>query len=342
MNLKELSARLGLSQTTVSRALNGYPEVNEATRRRVREAAAEHGYHPSMRAKSLATGQSFTIGHVIPISTKNELLNPILTDFLAGASEAYERAGYDLLLLFIADLDEDRAYRELVTRGKVDGVIVHGPKLADSRIGLLHELELPFVVHGRSTQLAQDYNWVDVNNRHAFYRATGLLLDLGHRRIALLNGLEIMDFATRRRDGYLKALEDRGLSADPAIMAQDEMTESLGYNAAKSMLEADNPPTAFVVASVIMAIGVRLAVQETGRRLGKDISVVVFDDDLSYFRNVGSIPFFTTIRSSVRIAGQLAAEMLLEVIRDPPTEPKQTLLEAELTVGQSTGPAPNT
>ena len=340
MNLKELSAHLGLSQTTVSRALNGYPEVNEATRRRVREAAAKHRYHPSMRAKSLATGQSFTIGHVIPISTKNELLNPILTDFLAGASEAYERAGYDLLLLFIADLDEDRAYRELVTRGKVDGVIVHGPKLADSRIGLLHELELPFVVHGRSTQLAQDYNWVDVNNRHAFYRATGFLLDLGHRRIALLNGTEIMDFAIRRRDGYLGALNDRGVSADSTIMAHDEMTEGFGYAGAKSMLASDNPPTAFMVSSIIMAIGARRAIEETGRRLGKEISVIVFDDDLSYFRNTGKIPFFTTIRSSVRDAGQIAAEMLLEQIRDRTAKPKHTLLEAELTVGQSTGPVP--
>jgi LacI family transcriptional regulator len=338
MNLKELSAHLDLSPTTVSRALNGYPEVNEATRRRVRGAAAEHGYHPSTRAKNLATGQSFTIGHVIPISTKHELLNPILTDFLAGASEAYERAGYDLLLLFIADLDEDRAYRELVTRGKVDGIIVHGPKLADTRIGLLNELEIPFVVHGRSTQSTQDYNWVDVNSQSAFHRGAGFLLDLGHRRIALLNGLEIMDFATRRRDGYLDALNDRGVSGDPAIMAHAEMTEGFGYTSAESMLASDNPPTAFMVSSIIMAIGVRRAIEETGRRLGKDISVIVFDDDLSYFRSSGNIPFFTSLRSSVRDAGQIAAEMLLEQIRDRTAGPKHNLLQAELTVGQSTGP----
>jgi len=338
MNLKELSSHLGLSQTTVSRALNGYPEVNEGTRLRVSEAAAVHGYHPNTRAKSLATGQSFTIGHVIPISTKHELLNPILTDFLAGASEAYEHAGFDLLLSIIADQDEDRAYRDLVTRGKVDGVVVHGPKLADTRIRLLQDLDLPFVVHGRASQLKQDFNWVDVNNRRAFHRGTGFLLDLGHRRIALLNGLEIMDFAKRRRDGYIGALKERGLSADPAIMAHDEMTESFGYNSAKSMLGSDNPPTAFMVSSIIMAIGVRLAIQETGRHIGKDISIVIFDDDLSYFRNVGNIPFFTSVRSSVRDAGQIAAEMLLEQIGDRSAEPKHTLLEVELTVGQSTGP----
>ncbi len=340
MNLKELSSHLGLSQTTVSRALNGYPEVNEGTRRRVCEAAAVHGYHPNIRAKSLATGQSFTIGHVIPISTKHELVNPIFADFLAGASESYENAGYDLLLSMVSDQNEERAYRELAARGTVDGVIVHGPKLADGRIKLLHDLELPFVVHGRSSQLHEDYNWLDVNNRRAFYRAAGFLLDLGHTRIALLNGLETMDFAMRRRDGYLDALTDRGLAADPAIMAHDEMTEVFGYDSAKSMIELEQPPTAYLVSSIIPAIGVRRAIEESGQHLGKEISVVVFDDDLSYFRNAGDIPFFTAIKSSVRTGGRLAAEMLLDVIRNRPAEPKKILLEAELTVGLSTGPAP--
>ena len=341
MNLKELSSHLGLSQTTVSRALNGYPEVNEATRRRVREAAAAHGYRPSTRAKGLATGRSFTIGHIIPVSTKHELVNPIFAEILAGASEAYKNAGYGLMLSMVSDQDEERTYRELAARGTVDGVIVHGPKLSDARIKLLQDLNLPFVVHGRSSRLVQNYNWVDVNNRSAFNRATGLLLDLGHRRIALLNGFETMDFAMRRREGYASALQDRGLSSDPQIIAHDEMTESFGYDATKSMLGVDQPPTAFLVSSIISAMGVRRAIEETGRQLGKEASVVVFDDDLSYFRNAGDIPLFTAVRSSVRTAARIAADMLLEIIRDHPIEPKQTLLEAELTVGSSTGPAPN-
>ena len=342
MNLKELSSHLGLSQTTVSRALNGYPEVNEATRRRVREAADAHGYRPNTRAKSLATGQSFSIGHVIPVSTKHELVNPIFAEILAGASEAYKDAGYGLMLSMVSDQDEERTYRELAARGIVDGVIVHGPKLSDARIKLLQDLNLPFVVHGRSSRLVQNYNWLDVNNRRAFHRATGFLLDLGHRRIALLNGLETMDFAMRRREGYLGALEDLGVLPDPTIIAQDEMTEIFGYETARHMLDADQAPTAFVVSSIISAMGVRRAIEETGRRLGKEISVVVFDDELSYFRNAGDIPFFTAVRSSVRTGARIAAEMLLEIIRDRPIEPKQTLLEAELTVGMSTGPAQTT
>ena len=87
MNLKSLAEELGLSQTTVSRALNGYPEVSEATRQRVEEAARRHNYRPNSRAKGLATGRAMVIGQVIPTSVQHEMVNPIFGDFVAGASQ---------------------------------------------------------------------------------------------------------------------------------------------------------------------------------------------------------------------------------------------------------------
>ncbi len=340
MNLKELSRRLGLSPTTVSRALNGYPEVSERTRRRVREAAAAWNYRPNTRAKSLATGRSLAIGHVLPVSTKHELVNPIFADFLAGASEAYATAGYDLFLSIVPDQDEERAYRDLARRGTVDGVILHGPSVSDSRIGLLNTLGLPCVVHGRSSGIDEGYNWLDVNNRRAFFRAAAFLLDLGHRRVALLNGGEAMDFATRRRSGYEQALQERGIPVDPALIAHDEMTETYGHATAGRLLDGPGPPTAFLVSSLIPAIGARRAIEERGLRMGRDVSVVTFDDDLSYFRNAGDAPPFTAVRSSVRAAGLMAAKMLLEIIAQGGGAgvPRSRLLEAELVVGQSTGP----
>jgi len=131
MNLKDLARTLGLSPTTVSRALNGYPEVSAATRTRVSEAAKAHNYRPNTQAKRLATGRAMAIGHVIPISTRHEIVNPIFADFIAGAGEVYARAGYDMLLTIAPDDDEARAYREIRSKGNVDGIIVHGPKEAD-------------------------------------------------------------------------------------------------------------------------------------------------------------------------------------------------------------------
>ncbi|MDE3080855.1 MAG: substrate-binding domain-containing protein [Paracoccaceae bacterium] len=341
MNLKELAQTLGLSPTTVSRALNGYPEVNEETRERVQAAAKRHHYQPNARAIRLATGRALAIGHVINVATKHEIVNPIFADFIAGAGETYTRMGYELVLTVVNDAEEARAYRSFKARGTVDGVIVHAPRAADPRIELLNEIGLPFVVHGRATGAPEPYSWIDVNNRRAFRRAAEFLLDLGHRRIALVNGFEFMDFAIRRRSGYEQALEGRGVPIDPALMFSDEMTETFGYRAAHAALANPDPPTAFLVSSMIIAIGVRRAIQDAGLRMGRDVSVITHDDDLSYLKNGEDVPIFTATRSSVREAGRQAAEMLIDIVRNPGAAPRNRMFEAELMVGLSTGPAPS-
>lgn len=340
MNLKQLATQLGLSQTTVSRALNGYPEVSEATRIKVQQAASTHNYHPSNSAKGLATGKAFAIGHVIPVSNKHEMVNPIFGDFIAGAGETYSRNGYQMILSIVDDQNEEAIYRGLKSRRAVDGVVVHGPILDDPRIALLNDISMPFVVHGRSSGSSSPYAWLDVNNKRAFNRAASFLIDLGHRRIGLVNGLEDMDFAHRRRAGYTEALTANGIALDPALMYAGEMTEEIGYQATRDMLALPNRPTAIMTSSMISALGTRRAIEEAGLVMGVDVSVVTHDDMLSYLRNGGDIPIFTSTRSSVREAGRLLAEMLLAEIATPSGTLQNHLLEAELMVGQSTGPAP--
>ena len=340
MNLKELSEKLGLSQTTVSRALNGYPEVKEATRKRVEEAARLYNYSPNTRAKGLATGQAMTIGHVITTSSQHEMVNPVFGDFVAGALEVYSQRGYDMLFSSVTDQNELQTFRDLKRRGAVDGLIIQGPKLNDTRFRELREIGIPFVVHGRSSEVSVPYCWIDVNNKRSFQRATEFLLDLGHTRIALINGLEGLDFALRRRKGYLEALEHRGIKADPELMRSAEMTEVYGHHETRDMLKLDAPPTAILVSSLISAIGVRRAIEEQGLVMGRDVSVITHDDELSYLKNGQDVPIFTATRSSVREAGRHCANMLINQIQNPDLGPQNELLEAELVVGRSTGPAP--
>ena len=340
MNLKELAQKLNLSPTTVSRALNGYPEVNDATRQRIVAAAKRFNYHPNTRAIRLATGRAMAVGHVFSLATKQEIMNPIFADFIAGAGEVYSQNGYDMLMSVVADDAESATYRNLKSRGAVDGVIIHAVRTTDARIAELTALGLPFVAHGRATGVEQDYAWVDVNNRRAFLRATEFLLDLGHRRIGLVNGKENMEFAVRRRAGYVDALAARTIAADPALMSSDDMTEHAGFRAAARMLDLPDPPTAFLAASMLSGMGVRRAIEARGLKLGRDVSVILFDDELSYLRNGEDVPIFTATRSSVREAGRIAAQMLLDQIANPGAPPVHRLLEADLILGQSTGPAP--
>lgn len=340
MNLKELAAYLNLSQTTVSRALNGFPEVSEATRKRVAAAAEQHSYRPNTRAKALATGRAMAIGHVIPLSSQHEMVNPIFGDFIAGAGESYAAAGYDMVLSLVEDKKQEKAYREMASKRNVDGIVLHAPRMSDPRIGLLREIGLPFAVHGRASDLAGEYCWLDVNNKSAFDRATRFLIDLGHRRICLVNGLESMDFAWRRRAGYEYALKAAGLPLDPALMYAEEMTESYGYRTVVKTQAMVDPPTAYLVSSIIPAMGMRRAIEDSGRQMGREISVITHDDDLSYLRNGDEVPQFTATVSSVQEAGRQLANLLLDQIRNPGQPLPTRLLEAQLTVGRSTGPAP--
>nr|WP_320142766.1 LacI family DNA-binding transcriptional regulator [uncultured Cohaesibacter sp.] len=337
MNLKELSNKLNLSQTTVSRALNGYPEVGEKTRARVIEAARKYNYHPSYSAKRLAMGKSHAVAHVVPQSPKHSMINPHFSDFIAGAGSTYAKFGFEMIISVVPYDEQEKCYRELARSKRVDGVIVHGPFKEDPRIGLLQSLELPFVVHGRTEESNINYSWLDVNNRSSFKRATNFLLDLGHERIALLNGIEEMDFAYRRRLGYEAALTQRGIEVDPALIFSSDMIEPYGYDVTKSLLQSENAPTGLVTSSVLTALGVVRAAQECGLQIGKDLSVITFDDELSFLQYTG-VPLFTSVRSSIMDAGRRLAEILLDQIDAPEKPPVQELWETDLVVGQSTGP----
>lgn len=338
MNLKELSETLGLSPTTVSRALNGYPEVSEITRRRVQIAAAEGNYRPNSRAMGLATGRAMSIGHVIPVDSHEVVVSPIFAEFIAGASQIYKRNGYELMLTIADSDDEESIYRSIAAKRAVDGVVVHLPKCNDYRLKLLKEIGLPFVVNGRVSNSEVPYNWIDMNNRSAFQQATQLLIDLGHKDIAFINGDESFNFAWLRRNGYNEALIQNGLTANPDLMFAAELTETYGFETTQALLNSSNPPSAFLVSSYVVALGVRHAINKAGLTMGKDVSVIIHDDELSYFNNGTDIPQFTSTRSSVREAGVLAAEMLLKQIDDPSLFPQNIRLESLLTIGSSTGP----
>jgi len=339
--LKDLAAELGLSQTTVSRALNGFPEVKESTRRRVMATAERMNYRPSARAKSLATGRTMTIAHILTLSDRHEMMNPVHGDFIAGASEAYQAAGYHIRLEVVADAEQERIFRNIAAERSADGVLLQAPLTGDPRIPLLSGIGLPFVVHGRAS-FGDDatYCWVDVNNRKAFRAATRRLIELGHRRIALINGLGGLDFARRRREGYETALADAGIVVPPDYVVEGEMTESHGHEATRQMLARSEPPTAILAASIICALGVARAAAEAGLTLGRDLSLMTYDDDLSYLGNGGETPIFAATRSSVRTAGRIAAELLIRQIAGEPGPPPHRLLEAELVDGPSIGPCP--
>lgn len=339
MNLKELSKLLGLSQTTISRALNGYPEVNAATRERVLKAVKETGYRPNKAAQRLATGKAGSIGLVMPTAPGHHS-DVHFGEFLAGLSEAAVRHDFHLVVMPSDPDDEAGALRRLAASGNVDALVLAYMRSNDQRLAMLRSLSLPFIVHGRSRGAEEDYPFVDIDNEAAFYEATKLLLQLGHKRVALINGQEYYDFAIRRKQGVVKALAEKQLSLSPDMVSHSAMSDDCGLAAMERFLRLPERPTAVLCSSTVLALGAVRAINMAGLKLGEDISLIAHDDVLPVLKPEHfSVPL-TTTRSALRAAGSRIAERLIDRTKHDEAELQQELWKAELIVRSSTGPAP--
>lgn len=339
MNLREFSSLLGLSQTTVSRALNGFPEVAQETRARVEAAASLHGYRPSAAARRLATGKTGTLGVVFP-QERNMLTDLLFTEFLAGCVECAAGHDYDITLSMASGASSEEAvYRRAVRNARVDGMIISSPLLEDPRPGLLQALKMPFVLHGRTLSPAS-FACLDIDNEGAFAQATRYLCDLGHRHIALLNGEARFNYSVDRARGYVSTLMKAGVPVIPALLSHGPMLEAVGHEAAIRLLNLpdDVRPTAFLCSSVLQARGVTRAVRAAGLVIGRDISVVCHDDRLKELRTEDFDPPLTATQSSIHAAGVRVVDLLVERLNDGNQQAVSEIWPVDLVVRGSTGP----
>ena len=338
MNLKTLSALLGLSQTTVSRALNGYPEVSENTRARVKAAADLHGYRPSAAARRLATGQSGTIGMIFP-AERNMVGDLIFTEFLAGCVEQAGDLGYDVTLAMARGaVSEEAVYRRTVRSARVDAMIVSSPLIADPRLPLLASLGMPFIVHGR-TRADVPYAHLDIDNQGAFHAAAKLLFDLGHRRTELLNGEGCYNYANDRKRGFAAAVAESCIVLPASFFCEAAMMEETAVRQATSLLAAPSPPTAFLCSSIAQAQGVAKACAAAGLHIGHDIALIAHDDRLHDLRAETFDPPLTTTQSSIGAAGRHIVKLIVDMLAHPDASLPTEIWPVDLVVRSSTPPA---
>ena len=338
--LRELATHLGLSPATVSRALNGFPEVGEKTRARVVAAAEALNYRPNTSARRLATGKSGMVG-IIFRAARNLLVDPHFVEYLAGLSMGLAERELDLILRHAPAGAQLASYKRLITSGSVDGLVVSAPEVDDPRIAMLTEKQFPFVVHGHVGEAAT-YGYYDIDNHGAFTRATELLVALGHRRIAFLNGPEGLAFAVQREAAFRTALASRGIHVPPRFVSHSDMSEDAGYNQAARWLSGlhGRAPTAFMCSSTILALGVMRAAGEAGLEIGTDISIIAHDDVLPHLRSEHFSTPLTVTRIPIREAGLALADMIHRRIGGAEPKSLQKTANVDLIVRNYTGAAP--
>ncbi|MEL6572487.1 MAG: substrate-binding domain-containing protein [Pseudomonadota bacterium] len=334
--LKDISAELGLSVATVSRALNGFPEVNQKTRDKVQEAAERLGYRPNRVAQRLVTGRSGMVGLIVKIKpdmSADQTFFEVLTGLTAGL------AARDTELVLAVDQGEDAVapYRRMIEKNILDGFILNEPVVDDPRVAFLLERKMPFVLHGTDRD-DPPYPFYRIDNQKVAADAVDLLGHLGHRRIALINGRLRHHYAHERLEGFLKAMGRHGLSAD--LVSTENVVGSDAYMSALELLGLPDAPTAFVCASTPLADGVCRAIRDKGLRMPEDVSVVAHDDAMPLTKAVKFDPALTVTRSPLRDACEPLANMLMDHLNGTPTADLQVTLTAELIVRGSTGPAP--
>lgn len=337
MNLKQFAHQLQLSPTTVSRALGGYDDVSAKTRQRVLKAALELGYQPNQAAQQLRAGKANALGLVLPVPPE-QFSSPIFSELIAGLGE--ELAKHEQALLVTAcqpGPEELQHYQRLIRSRRVDGFVVMRTRQQDQRVEALREAGIPFVMHGRS-ESAPDAAFLDVDAEQGFYQATRLLLELGHRRMALINAPVDLYSAKVRREGFERALSEAGLKVDPALVKSGHLEEDSGYELALELLQIAHQPTAIICVNDAAAFGVLHAAQSLGLRVGTDLSVIGYDDiPAARYSN----PPLTSIASSTRQAGRRLAQLHAALLAGTPAPQLQELWTPQLILRGSHGPPPS-
>ncbi len=318
-----------VSKMTVSRVLNNKPGVADNTRQRILEVADVLGY-------SLQSQFPPSDGCVIALLIPNHP-TVYLGEVLSGMSIAAEQLNCGLMLytqnMFTQAMQLDSALSPL-RGGLIDGFVVIVPSNYQEVIVNLNRYELPFVLIDHHSE-ASDEASVTATNRRGMLEATRYLLALGHRRIGFITGRMDIACSHERLHGYQDGLEEVGLPFDEDLVLEGDFLQTSGFLNARIFLGRDNPPTALLISNDMMAYGALEAARVLGLTIGHDISIIGFDD---VFLSSQTYPPLTTVRQPLAQMGEMALDMLVDLIQERKVLNLRRELPTELIVRETTGP----
>lgn len=326
--IHDVAKRAGVGIGTVSSVINNSRAVNDETRHRVMQAIDELDYTPHPAARQLSSGKTFNIGAIIPFFTR-----PAAVERLRGVMSVIAPSEYDFTL-FSVETSAQRAdqLRDVPRRGRVDGLIIFSCPPTPREAKRILDSKIPTVL---IDGFHPDFHSIYIDNVAGGYMATKHLIGLGHRRIGYV-GDPIDDpigfYVSRDRfQGYRQALDEAGISFDPAYHRQGPHSMESGREMALSLLQQPNPPTAVFAFSDTIAFGVMEAAKELGVAIPGDLALIGFDD-IELARLYG----LSTIRQQLFETGVMGAEMLLNLINNPGSEQLHIKLSTELVARHST------
>ncbi len=327
--LSSIAKRTGFSVTTVSRVLSGKAEqhrISPDTIEKVLKDAREHNYSPSLIAQSLRTNRTNTIGILLP-----SLSNPYFAEMASVIISEVHRRNYTGII--IDTMEDEKKFNDsasILLSRRVDGIIAVPCGTDDSLIESINRNYLPIVLIDRYYDNSK-LSFVTTNNHKGGLMATRHLIDMGHKRIACIQGTISSNPSKERVRGYREAMIEEGFEEHIRIVGNDFSIQN-GYLETKLLLESENPPTALFTLSNTITLGALKAIREASLKIPQDISLISFDN-YTYMDYME--PPITRIGQPVEDMGKLATKILFDKIESMPNNTSQLKLSPSLIIGES-------
>jgi LacI family transcriptional regulator len=333
-NIRDVAHHVGLSVSTVSRALNGYDDVNAETRKKVQRAAETLGYRASFAAATLRSNQTQTVTFMVS-KPWTKFVDPFFLGLLDGVEMVLQAQGYDLQVVMAREFESEiDIIRRTVERNRCDALLFGRTRPEDERIDYLQERGFPFVTIGQT--LRNDHDWIDRDHVKIGRVATERLIRLGHKRIAYLSTPYRYMYSNHNRDGYRAALREAGIGHDPALEVECFLSRNTGADAMTRLISSGADPTAIFCGNDLIALSAMEAMRSFGLEPGRDIAVIGCDD----MPMAGaSNPPLTTFSQNLDALGMRMGRMVLSRLGGSSTR-LQDLVEAQLIVRETDMPPP--
>ena len=331
LRLEDVARKVGVSKSTVARALGNYGSISEEVRKRVLNTAKKIGYEPNQIARSLKTKRTNIIGVII-----SDITTYFFTSVVRGIADVASQNEYDLVL---CNTDEDpekenEFLRVLVSRN-VDGLII-SVSGKNTYLKKLVRAGLPVILLDRRVEGLETTQLV-VDNESGAYEAVTHLIRLGHRRIGIINGLANIQTTEERFNGYKKALQDNHIRLDPQLIKYGDFKTVKAKEVTEELLDMKNPLSALFVSNEAMITGALLALRERNINIPEQIAIVGFDDPAW-----GQLlhPALTAVSQPAYPMGTMACQTLLQKINElgrEKTSFEELVLKPKLIVRGSCG-----
>ncbi|HZN75291.1 MAG TPA: LacI family DNA-binding transcriptional regulator [Micromonosporaceae bacterium] len=331
--LEQVAARAGVGRGTVSRVVNGSPQVSQETRAAVLAAIEELGYVPNRAARALVTQRTDSVALVVSESEERVFGEPFFAGIVRGISTVLADTELQLWLALAQSPTERERVEHHLTSQHVDGVMLLSLHDSDPLPGLLADRGLPTVLGGRPARMVRPggsgddgVSYVDVDNEGGAQQAVAHLLDSGRRRIGVIAGPQDMGVGVARLAGYWDALKDAGVARDETLVTYGDFSERSGVRATVQLLDRRPDVDAIFAASDLMAVGALRALRDAGKQVPGDVAVVGFEDS-TLARQTD--PPLTTVFQPVEAMGREMARLLVARIGGEPAG-QHVLLDTHL------------